>query len=103
MTALGFRMTSFAEMASLQFRAIGLRLGPALDAFAEARMRSAVPERLLRQADRNDHRFHRLLHPGRETSGTDRLPLSIKVGGVRRGARSARHNPAAAERTRPTR
>ena len=54
-----------------KIEALGQRLSQALDAFAEARMRRAVPARVLRQAKRDTDRYRRLLHP-ENASRTDR-------------------------------
>ena len=44
----------------------------ALDAFAEAKMRNAVPERELRRAQRNINRYRRLMHADNRVPSTGR-------------------------------
>lgn len=53
MTALILQATPFIEVALRKLQALGVRFSRALDDFAEARMRNAVPEWQLRKADRD--------------------------------------------------
>lgn len=62
MTALILQATPFVEMVAAKLQSAYLRFLHALDAFAEARMRNAVPERELRRARREINRYHRLMH-----------------------------------------
>ena len=62
MTALILQATPFIEMAATKLSAIYLRLLHAFDAFAEARMRNAVPQWQLRKAQREINRYRRLMH-----------------------------------------
>jgi hypothetical protein len=66
MTALIMQATPFVEMVAPKFRAVYLRLLNALDAFAEAKMRNAVPEWQLRKAQRETKRCRRLMHAHRK-------------------------------------
>ena len=52
----------FVEMVAPKLQIAYMRCLHALDEFAEARMRNAVPERPLRKADRAINRYLRLLH-----------------------------------------
>lgn len=62
MTALILHATPFAKMVAPTFRAAYRGFLRAVDAFAEARMRNAVPTWQLRQARRDIERFDRLMH-----------------------------------------
>ena len=61
MTALILQATPFVTVVAPRLQAVYLRLLHALDAFAEARMRNAVPALRLRKAQRDINRFHRLM------------------------------------------
>jgi hypothetical protein len=62
MTALILQAKPFVEMVTPKLQIAYLRCLRALDDFAEARMRNAVPERQLRKADRAINRYRRLMH-----------------------------------------
>ena len=62
MTTLILQATPFVEMVAPKLRTLYLRFLRALDAFAEAKMRNAVPEWQLRQAQRDFNRHCRLMH-----------------------------------------
>jgi hypothetical protein len=62
MTTMILQATPFVEMVAPKLRTLYLRLLRALDAFAEAKMRNAVPEWQLRQAQRDFNRYCRLMH-----------------------------------------
>ena len=55
MTTPMLQVTPFVEMAAPKLQAVYRRLLHALDAFAEAKMRNAVPERQLRKVPARDH------------------------------------------------
>ena len=61
MTALILQVTPFVEMVAPQLQAVYMRFLHAFDAFAEARMRNAVPEWQLRRAQRELDRHRRLM------------------------------------------
>jgi hypothetical protein len=67
MTALILQAKPFVEMVAPKLQTVYLRFLHALDDFAEARMRNAVPERQLRKADREINRYRRLMHAGRKS------------------------------------
>jgi hypothetical protein len=62
MTTLILRATPFIEMVVPKLQGLYVRFLHALDAFAEVKMRKAVPERYLRKAQREVNRYHRMLH-----------------------------------------
>lgn len=62
MTALILQTTPFVELVAMKFRAVYARFLQALDTFAEAKMRSAVPQWQLRKAQRDISRCRRLMH-----------------------------------------
>jgi hypothetical protein len=62
MTALILHAAPFVKMVAPKLQAVYLRFLNALDAFAEARMRNAVPEWQLRKAERETSRYRRLMH-----------------------------------------
>jgi hypothetical protein len=62
MTALMLQARPLIEMAAPKLHAAYQKLLRGLDAFAEARMSKAVPEWQLRKAQREIHRFQRLMH-----------------------------------------
>lgn len=68
MTALLLQARPLIEMAAPKFTVVYQKFLRGLDAFAEARMRKAVPERQLRKAQREVKRFQRLMHADREVS-----------------------------------
>ena len=61
MTALILQATPFVKMVGPKLQAIYKRVLQALDAFAESRMRNAVPEWQLRRAQRELDRCRRLM------------------------------------------
>ena len=62
MTALILQATPFVEMVAAKLQSVYLRFLRALDAFAEAKMRNAVPEWELRRARHEINRYRRLMH-----------------------------------------
>jgi hypothetical protein len=62
MTALILQARSLAEMVAPKLQAIYQLFLHALDSFAEAKMRNAVPEWRLRKAQRDINRYRRLMH-----------------------------------------
>jgi hypothetical protein len=58
-------------------RQLATRLANALDAFAEARMRAAVPVRHLRRTQRDMDRCQALMHPPAHRKGRVRRPSSL--------------------------
>ena len=67
MTALiSLQATPFVEMVATKLQAVYLRLLGALDAFAEAKMRNAVPEWQLRKAQREVTHYRRLMLANRK-------------------------------------
>lgn len=66
MTALILRATPLIEMVASKLQAVYLRFLHALDAFAEAKMRNAVPEWQLRKAQREVTCYRRLMHANRK-------------------------------------
>jgi hypothetical protein len=62
MTVLILEAAPFARLAMIKLRALGRALLRALDAFAAAKMRNAVPEHKLRRAQREINRYRRLMH-----------------------------------------
>jgi hypothetical protein len=56
-------------MVTPKIRDLGQRIATALNAFAEARMRNAVPEWQLRKADREIDRVGRMMHARRLSHG----------------------------------
>jgi hypothetical protein len=62
MTTRILRATPVAAMVALKLQTVYQRFLDALDAFAEAKMRNAVPERELRRAQREINRCRRLMH-----------------------------------------
>jgi hypothetical protein len=69
MTALILQVTPFVEIVTPRLRAVYMRFLHAFDAFAEARMRNAVPAWQLRRAQRELDRCRRL------TRAKKRLPV----------------------------
>ena len=61
MTALVLQATPFVEMVAPRLQAVYMRFLHAFDAFAEAKMRNAVPEWQLRRAQRQLDRHRRLM------------------------------------------
>jgi len=61
MTALILQATPFVEMVTPKLQALYMRYLRAFDAFAEARMRNAVPAWQLRRAQRELDRCRRLM------------------------------------------
>lgn len=61
MTALILQATPFIEMAAPRLKAVNKRVLQALNAFAECRMRNAVPAWQLRRAQRELDRCRRLM------------------------------------------
>jgi len=59
-----------AGMVALKLQTVYQRFLDALDAFAEAKMRNAVPERELRRAQRNINRYRRLMHADNRVPST---------------------------------
>ena len=62
MTALILQATPFVQAVAPTFRSICRRVRHVLDAFAEAKMRNAVPEEKLRKAQRQIDHYRRLIH-----------------------------------------
>ena len=62
MTAQILHATPFAEMVARKLQAACQRFSDALDAFAKAKMRNAVPEHELRRAQCEINRYRRLMH-----------------------------------------
>jgi hypothetical protein len=62
MTALILQAKPLVGMVAPKLQAIYQRILHALDSFAEARMRNAVPEWRLRKARREINRYRRLMH-----------------------------------------
>jgi hypothetical protein len=67
MTTVNLKAKPFVEIVATKLQIAYLRCLHALDDFAEARMRNAVPERQLRKADRAINRYRRLLHADHES------------------------------------
>ena len=67
MTALIMQAKPFVEMIMPKLQTAYVRFLRALDDFAEARMRNAVPERQFRRADREINRYRRLMHAGHKS------------------------------------
>jgi hypothetical protein len=61
MTALIMQAAPFVEMVAPKLQTIYLRFLRALDAFAEAKMRNAVPEWQLRKVQRDVNRYCQLM------------------------------------------
>jgi hypothetical protein len=74
MTALILQTASFIEMAAPKMRALYLRFSHALDAFAAAKARKAVPERQLHKIQREINRYHRQMHPELKSSAKTARP-----------------------------
>jgi len=90
MSLLIVNVTSLARTITPKLQALGARLARALDNFAEARMRNAVPQWRLREAQREIDRCHRLMHAGRPaTAGRSRRLSQYGEGGTLRGARGS--------------
>ena len=70
MTALILQSTPFVEIVKPTARALYRGFLQALDAYAEARMRKAVPIWELRRAQRRIDHFRRLMHPERKSPVT---------------------------------
>jgi hypothetical protein len=70
MTTRTLRATPLAEMVALKLQTAYRRFVDAFDAFAEAKMRNAVPERELRRAQREINRYRRLMHANQGLSET---------------------------------
>lgn len=66
MTTLIMQATPFFEMVAPKLQTIYLRFLRALDAFAENRMRNAVPECEQRRAAREIERYRRMMSPDRK-------------------------------------
>jgi hypothetical protein len=66
MTALILQATPFVEMVATKLQAVYLRLLSAIGAFAEAKMRNAVPKWQPRKAQREVTRYRRLMHANRK-------------------------------------
>jgi hypothetical protein len=62
MTTLVLEAAPFVRMAAIKLQALGCALLRALDEFAAAKMRNAVPEHELRRAQRAIARHRRLIH-----------------------------------------
>jgi hypothetical protein len=62
MTALILQATPLVQTVAPTVRTIYRRFLHALDAFAEAKMRNAVPEEKLRKAQRQINHYRRLMH-----------------------------------------
>jgi hypothetical protein len=70
MTTLIMQATPFVGMVAPKLQTVYLRLLRALDAFAENRMRNAVPESEQRRAAREIKRYRRMMNSDRESSAT---------------------------------
>jgi hypothetical protein len=70
MTTRILRGAPVAAMVALKLQTVYQRFLDALDAFAEAKMRNAVPERELRRAQRNINRYRRLMHADNRVPST---------------------------------
>ena len=68
MTALILQATPFVEMVATKMQSLCLRFARALDAFAAERARKAVPERRLRNVQREVNRYQRLMRPELKSS-----------------------------------
>jgi hypothetical protein len=68
MTALLLQATPFVEMVAPKLQTVYRRFLHALDAFAEAKMRSAVPEQKLRRAQREINHYRRLMHANHKSA-----------------------------------
>ena len=71
MTALILGATPLLEAVVSKMHALGLGLVRALDAFAQARVRNAVPEWQLRKAQREIDRYRQLMHADRKVAVPD--------------------------------
>ena len=69
MTTLIMQATPFVEMVAPKLQTIYLRFLRALDAFAENRIRNAVPECEQRRAAREINRYRRIVGRSRTLSG----------------------------------
>jgi hypothetical protein len=67
MTTLIMQATPFVGMVAPKLQSICVRLLHAIDAFAEAKMRNAVPTSQLRRAERETDRCRRLIRAGRKS------------------------------------
>ena len=75
MNALILQATPFVELVTPKLQALYMRYLHAFDAFAEARMRNAVPAWQLRRAQRDLDRYRRLMR------AKNRLPVkAIRTG-----------------------
>ena len=74
MTALILQAKPFVEMVAPKLQTVYLRFLHALDDFAEARMRNAVPERQQRKADREIDRYRRLMHADHKSPAKTQRP-----------------------------
>jgi len=63
MTTLALQAAPFARLLASRIERLYRRFLQALDNFAAARMRNAVPEWQLRRAQREAKRYRRLMHP----------------------------------------
>jgi hypothetical protein len=68
MTALILQATPFVDMVAPRLQTVYGHLLHALDAFAEAKIRNAVPEIELRKAQREINRYRRLMHTDRKSA-----------------------------------
>jgi hypothetical protein len=83
MTALILQATPFVELVAHRLQAVGQRIVRALDAFAEAKMRGAVPEHEQRRSQREIKRYCQIMR--------DAAPRSDARHNV--GRRTARPRP----------
>jgi hypothetical protein len=75
MTAQILQMTPFAALVAPMLRTACRRFLGALEAFAAAKTRNAVPEHELRRAEREIDHYRQLMHPVRK------LPAKSATGG----------------------
>ena len=76
MTAQLLQAMPFAVMAAPKVQAAYRRFLGALDDFAAAKTRNAVPERELRRAQREINRYRRLMHPTYAVAAKTRAGLT---------------------------
>ena len=106
MTTLIMQATPFVEMVAPKLQAIYLRFLHAFDAFAEAKMRSAVPTRQLHESQREINRVARLM-PVQNAARQSRPDADLTLvqwgeGAMARGARGSRQPGCRTQHARPS-
>ena len=105
MSPLVVKMTSMAEVIAPKLHALGKLIARAFNAFAEARVRAAVPEWRLREVQDEIDRYHRMMQAvPPPAAGGYGSSVAIPPGGAMRGARgSAESRSSIAARPSPPR